>query len=66
MDNVNWTDRVRKEEVLHRVREERNILHRVKRKKANRIGHSWHRNCLLEHFIEGKIERMIEVTGKRG
>jgi len=24
------------------------------------------RNCLLRHVIEGKIEGMIEVTGRRG
>jgi hypothetical protein len=31
---ISWTDRVRNEEVLHRVKEERNILHTVKRRKA--------------------------------
>jgi hypothetical protein len=30
MDKISWTDRVRNEEVLHRVKEERNILHAVK------------------------------------
>jgi hypothetical protein len=30
---------VRNEEVLHRVNEERNIVHTVKRRKANWIGH---------------------------
>ena len=36
-----WTDRVRNEEVLglHRVKEERNILQAIKRRKANWIGH---------------------------
>jgi hypothetical protein len=24
------------------------------------------RNCLLKHVIEGKIEGMIEVTGRQG
>jgi hypothetical protein len=24
------------------------------------------RNCVLKHVIEGKIERMIEVMGRRG
>ena len=28
---ISWTDRVRNEEVLHRVKEERNILHTVKK-----------------------------------
>jgi hypothetical protein len=25
-----------------------------------------HTNCLLNHVIEGKIEGMMEVTGRRG
>jgi hypothetical protein len=32
MEKISWTDRVRNEEVLHRVKEERNILHTVKRR----------------------------------
>jgi hypothetical protein len=57
---------VRHEEVLHRVKEQRNILHTVKRRTANCIGHILHRNCLLKHVIEGKIEGSIKVTGRRG
>jgi hypothetical protein len=56
MEKINWTDRVRNEEVLHRVKEERNKVHIVKRRKANWIGHILCRNCVLKHVIEGKIE----------
>jgi len=31
MESTNWTDRVENEEVLHRVKEERNVLHTIKR-----------------------------------
>jgi hypothetical protein len=55
---------VRKEEVLHRVKEERNIVHTIKRRKANWIGHILRRNCLLKHVIEGKLEGRIEMTGR--
>jgi len=34
--------------VLHRVKEERNVLHTVTRKKGNWIGHILRRNCLSE------------------
>jgi hypothetical protein len=34
MEKISWTDRVRNEEVLHRIKEERNILHTIKRRKA--------------------------------
>ena len=55
MENVKCTDRVRNEEVLHRVKEQRNIIHTVKRRKTNWIGHILRRKCLLKHIIEWKI-----------
>jgi hypothetical protein len=56
MLEISLTDRVRNEEVLRRVKEERNTVHAIKRRKANWIGHILPRNCLPEHIIEGKIE----------
>jgi hypothetical protein len=64
MEKVSWTDRVRNGEVLHRVKEEGNIVHTIKRKKANWIGHILRRNCFLKHVIEGRIDGTIEVTGR--
>jgi len=55
MVDIRWTDRV-KNEVLRRVKEERNNLHRMKGKRANRLGKVLRRNCLLKHVIEGKID----------
>jgi hypothetical protein len=66
MEKMSWTDRLRNEEVLHKVKEERNILHKIKRRKANWIGHILRRNCLLNHVIEGKLEGRIEMMGRRG
>jgi hypothetical protein len=51
--------------LLHRVEEDRNILLTVKGRKANWVGHILHGNCLSKHVIEGKVERRIEVTGRR-
>ena len=53
---ISWTDRVRNEE-LHRVKEERNFLHAMKRMKSSRIGHILRRNRLLKHVLEGKNKR---------
>jgi hypothetical protein len=53
-------------EVLSRVKEDMNILNTIKRRKANWIGHILRGNCLLTHVIEGKIERKIEVKGRKG
>jgi hypothetical protein len=66
MEKMIWTDRVRNEEVLHRVKQEKNVLHTLERRKANWIGHILRRNCLLKHIIEGKLEGRIEMTGRRG
>jgi hypothetical protein len=57
---------VRNEEVLLRVKEQKNILHEINKRKANWIGHILHRNCLLQWVTEGKIKWRIEVTGRRG
>ena len=52
--------------VLLRVNEQRNILHEIRKRKANWIGHVLRRNCLLQRVIEGKIKGGIEVTERRG
>jgi hypothetical protein len=51
---------------LFRVKEQRNILHEISKRKANWIGHILRKNCLLQNVIEGKIKGGIEVTGRRG
>jgi len=55
---------VRNEEVLLRVKERRNVLHEIRKWKANWIGHILRRNCLMQWVIEGKIKGGIEVTGR--
>jgi len=62
---ISWTDCVRDEEVLYTVKEERYIVHTVKRRKANWIGRILRRNCLLKHVIEGKMEERVDVTVRR-
>ena len=57
---------MRNEEALFRVKEQRNILHEISKRKANWIGHIMHRNCLLQRVIEGKIKGGIEVTERQG
>ena len=49
-----------------RVKERRNILHEIRKRKANWIGHISRRNCLLQRVNEGKIKGRIEVIGRRG
>ena len=52
--------------MLLQVNEQRNILHEIRKQKANWIGHILRRNCLLKQVIEGKIKGEIEVTRRRG
>jgi len=56
MEKTSWTDRVRNEEVLLRVKGQRIILCEISKRKANWIGHILHRNCFLQRVIEGKIK----------
>ena len=61
IQKFSWTDRAKNAEVLQSVKEW-NILHIVKVRKAEWIGYILSRNCLLQHFIEGKVK----VMGRRG
>jgi len=63
---ISWTDHVRNEEVLLKVNEQRNILHEIRKQKANCIGHILRRNCLLKQVIERKIKGAMEVPRSRG
>jgi len=62
MEKISWTDHVRNEDVLLRVNEQTNILHEIRKQKANWIGHILCRNCLVKQITEGKIKGQIEVT----
>jgi hypothetical protein len=53
-------------DVLLIVKEQRNILHEIRKRKTNWIGHILRRNCLLQWVTEGKIQGEIEVTGRQG
>ena len=66
MEKISWTDHVRNEDVLLRVKEQRNIIHEIRKRKANWIDHILRRNCLLQRVTEGKIQGGIEVTGRQG
>jgi len=55
---------VRNEVVLLTVKEQKNILHEISKRKANWIGHILLRNCLLQRVIKGKIKGG-NVLGKK-
>jgi len=47
MEKISWTNRVRNEQLLQGVKEDSDIVHRVKRRKTYWIGHIVHRNWLV-------------------
>jgi hypothetical protein len=63
MEKIIWTNRVRNE-VLQTVKEDRNILHTIKRRKANWIGHILRGNCHSKTCYWRK-EGVLEVTRRR-
>jgi hypothetical protein len=59
---ISLADCVKIEEVLCTIKEEWSILHTVKQRMANWIGHILCTNSLLKHVTEGKIKE----TGRQG
>jgi hypothetical protein len=59
------TSLVKNDEVISTVKKEKDIRHKIKRRKANSAGHMLGGNCLLKHITEGKVEGRIEVMGRR-
>ena len=68
MEKISWTNHVRNKEVLLGVNEQRNILHKISKRKANWIGRILRRNCPLQQVIEGKLKggnRSVRKTRKK-
>jgi hypothetical protein len=66
MKKISWTYHKKKKKVLLKVKEQINILHEIRKRKANCIGHILLRNCFLQRVTEGKVQGRIEVTGRQG
>ena len=65
MEKIIWTELLRNE-VLRRIKQDRNILHTINRQNPNWIDNMLHRYCHLKYATEGKIEGRIEETALRG
>jgi hypothetical protein len=64
-DGEDQVDKLRKNKVLRRSKEKRNILRTMQQGKANWIARIFLSNCFLKHVIQGKIGVRIKVTGRR-
>jgi hypothetical protein len=56
METISWTNCVRNEEELGRVKVDMNILHTRRQSKTHWTGHILRKTYILEHVIESKIE----------
>ena len=56
MEKISWTERVRNEEVLRRVGEQRTLINTIRRRKARWTGHVIRSEGLLRTVIEGRAE----------
>lgn len=56
IEGIKWQDKIRNEEVLNRVGEERQILRTVKNRKRSWLGHILRRDCLQRRIMEGELE----------
>jgi hypothetical protein len=65
MEKIRWTDHVRNEVLLFRVKEQWNIIHEISKRKAKWIGHILRRNCPLQRVTEEKIKKEGRSDRKR-
>ena len=65
---ITWHHRVKNDDALQTVKEERNSLHTRTMKwwKATWTGHTLCMNCFLKHVTGVKKERKIEENGRQG
>jgi len=56
MKGIILANQGKNEDILYRVKKERSVLHSIKRRKANWIGHILRGNCLLKYVMKGKLE----------
>lgn len=62
MGRIRWTDKLRNKNIVERVREKRNIMETIRKKKKKWVGHWLRRWCLLVVVVEKLCGRQ---KGKR-
>jgi len=66
MEKISWTDHVRNEEVLFRVKEQRNILHEIRKRKVNGLVTFCIETAFYNGLLKERYRGGIEVTGRQG
>ncbi|WP_410967417.1 hypothetical protein, partial [Salmonella sp. SAL04191] len=65
MQKIKWTEKIRNEDVLQRIGESRKLIGKIRRRKANWVGHHLRRECMIKEVIEGKLEGRRAMGRKR-
>jgi hypothetical protein len=60
MEKISWTDHVRNEDVLLRVKEQRNILHEIRKRKQTGLGTL----CVENAFYSGLLKKRYKGEQK--
>jgi hypothetical protein len=56
MEKIIWTDHVRNEDVLLRVKKQKNILHEIRKRNANWIGHILRRTAFYNGLLKERYK----------
>ena len=56
MEKISWTAHVSNEEIVNLVQEQRSLVHVIKQRQANWIGHVLRHDCLLKTVLDSKME----------
>lgn len=56
LERVKWTEKMKNEDVLKKVKEKRRLLREIKKRKANWIGHRIREKGLFADVLEGLVE----------
>jgi hypothetical protein len=57
MEKISWTDHVRNVVVLLRVKEKRNILHEIRKRKGNWNGHILRKSAFYNRLLKERYKR---------
>ena len=65
LENISWEQKIRNEEVLRRVKENRCLITTIYRRQKNWIGHILRGDGLLKDVIEGRFKNDGKATTRQ-
>ena len=56
LEKISWRDKIRNDEMLARVKEEKCLIRTIRQRQTNWVGHVLRREGLLREVIEGRVK----------